>query len=299
LREFLIDLRSVLGAGALRRAGAKALEDDCPGLAAQLAYFVLLFLFPFLMLLVAAAGLAVDDPESVLETLTERMGGILPEDAIGLLADYADRTLRSRTSGVLFFAVLLVLGSGSAGSQAIVKAANRAYEVRETRTFFKIWGISLLMGLGVTLLVGALAFATFGPEIGGYVQRLTGLPGVFLSFWGVLSWVLAFLAVTLALAVLYYLAPNAELPFKWITPGGFAATVLMLAASVALNLYVANIARYDQVYGQLGAVVVLMLWLYVTGLTVLIGVEMNAVLARMAEERKGVELVQTEDEAEV
>jgi membrane protein len=76
------------------------------------------------------------------------------------------------------------------------------------------------------------------------------------------------------------------------------ATMLMLAASVALNLYVSNIGRYDQVYGQLGAVVVLMLWLYVTGLTVLIGVEMNAVLARMAEERKGVELVQTEDEAE-
>jgi membrane protein len=154
------------------------------------------------------------------------------------------------------------------------------------------------MGLGVTLLVGALAFATFGPEIGGYVRRMTGLPGVFLPFWGALSWVLAFLAVTLALAILYYLAPNADLPFKWITPGGFTATVLMLAASVALNLYVSNIGRYDQVYGQLGAVVVLMLWLYVTGLTVLIGVEMNAVLARMAEERKGVELVQAEDEAE-
>jgi membrane protein len=298
LREFLADLRSVLGLGALRRAGRKAWDDDCPGLAAQLAYFVLLFLFPFLMLLVALAGLAVDDPESLLETLTERMAGFVPEDAVGLLVDYADRTLRSRTSGVLFFAVLLVLGSGSAASQAIVKAANRAYEVRETRPFFKIWGISVLMGLGVTLLVGALAFATFGPEIGGYVQRLTGLPGVFLIFWGALSWVLAFLTVTIALAVLYYLAPNAGLPFKWITPGGFMATMLMLAASVALNLYVSNIGRYDQVYGQLGAVVVLMLWLYVTGLTVLIGVEMNAVLARMAEERKGVELVQTEDEAE-
>jgi membrane protein len=298
LREFLADLRSVLGAGALRRVGREALEDDCPGLAAQLAYFVLLFLFPFLMLLVAAAGLAVDEPEAVLETLAERMGGFLPEDAIGLLVDYADRTLSSRTSGVLFFAVLLVLGSGSAAAQAIVKAANRAYEVRETRSFFRIWGISILMGLGVTLLVGALAFATFGPEIGGYVRRVAGLPGVFLVFWGALSWALAFLAVTLALAVLYYLAPNAELPFKWITPGGLAATVLMLAASVALNLYVSNIARYDQVYGQLGAVVVLMLWLYVTGLTVLIGVEMNAVLARIAEEKKGVELVQTENEAE-
>jgi membrane protein len=128
---------------------------------------------------------------------------------------------------------------------------------------------------------------------------MTGLPGVFLTFWDALSWAVAFLTVTVALAVLYYLAPNADVPFKWITPGGFAATALMLAASVALNLYVSNIGRYDQVYGQLGAVVVLMLWLYVTGLTVLIGVEMNAVLARMAEEKKGVELVQIEDEAEI
>jgi membrane protein len=299
LREFLADLRSVLSLGTLRRVGRKALEDDCPGLAAQLAYFVLLFLFPFLMLLVAAAGLAVDEPEAVLETLAGRLGAFLPGDAVGLLVDYADRTLSSRTSGVLFFAVLLVLGSGSAGSQAIIKAANRAYDVRETRPFFKIWGISILMGLGVTVLVAALAFATFGPEIGGYVQELTGLPGIFLTFWDALSWTLAFLAVTLALAVLYYLAPNAGLPFRWLTPGGFAATALMLAASVGLNLYASNIARYDQVYGQLGAVVVLMLWLYLTGLTVLIGVEMNAVLARTAEEKKGVELVRTEDEAEI
>jgi membrane protein len=129
------------------------------------------------------------------------------------------------------------------------------------------------------------------------VRWLRGLPSVFLAVWGAVHWVLAFLVVTLALAVLYYLAPNADLPFRWITPGGFAATVLMLAASVALNLYVSNVGRYDQVYGQLGAVVVLMLWLYVTRLTVLIGIEMNAVLARMAEERKGVELVRAEGEA--
>jgi membrane protein len=295
LREFLADLRSVLGLGAIRQAWGKAWEDDCPGLAAQLAYFVLLFLFPFLMLLVAAAGLAVSDPASILETLTERVGGILPEDAIALLGDYIDRTLRGRTSGVLLFAILLALGSGSAAAQAIVKAANRAYAVRESRSFFKIWGVSLLMGLGVTLLVGALAFATFGPEIGGYVRRLVGLPGVFLAFWGAFSWALAFLVVTLALAVLYYLAPNADLPFRWITPGGFVATVLMLASSVALNLYVSHVGRYDQVYGQLGAVVVLMLWLYVTGLTVLIGAEMNAVLARIAEEKKGIELVREEE----
>lgn len=297
MREFLADLRSVLGLGALRRVGYKAWDDDCPGLAGQLAYFLLLTLFPFLMLLVALAGLVVEDPELLLETLTERMGAFLPEDAVGLLVDYIDRTLRSKSPGVLLFAVLLVLGSGSAASQTIVKAADRAYEVQEARPFWKIWVISVLMILGFILLVGALALAAFSPEVGGHVQRFTGLPDISLILWGILRWVVSFLAVTFALDILYYFAPNADLPFKWITPGGFTATMLMLVSSAALSLYVTNVGRYDQVYGQIGAVVVLMLWLYVVELTMLIGIEMNAVLARMAEERKGVELVQAKDEA--
>ena len=294
MREFLLDLKSVLGFGALKRVVRKAWADDCPGLAAQLAYFVLLSLFPFLMSLVALTSLAVSNPGTIIETLAQMMRGFLPEDAIGLLTDYVDRTLRERSRVALLFAVLLTLGSGSAASQALIRAANRAYEVRETRPFWKIWTMSVLMILGFMLLVVALALAAFSPEIGGYVLRLRGLPVIFASLWGVLRWALAFLAVTLALAVLYYLAPNAELPFRWITPGGFVATVLMLVFSLGLRFYVAYIARYDEVYGQLGAVVVLMLWLYVTGLTVLVGTEMNAVLARMAEERKGIELVESE-----
>ena len=291
MREFFADLRSVLGLGALRRVGRKALEDDCLGLAAQLAYFALLSLFPFLMLLAALAGLVVDDPGRVLGTLAGRMGAFLPGDAVGLLTDYAERTLRGRPTGALIFATLLLLGSGSAASQAVVKAADRSYGVRETRPFWRLWGISLVMILGLALLVGALAVAAFGPEAGRYAQKLAGLPESSPIPWAAIRWAVAFLAVTLALAVLYYLAPNANLPFAWITPGGFAATVLMLVSSAGLSLYVSNVGRYDQVYGQLGAVVVLMLWLYVTGLVVLLGAEANAVLARMAEERKGEELV--------
>jgi membrane protein len=108
-------------------------------------------------------------------------------------------------------------------------------------------------------------------------------------------WALAFVVVTTALSVLYYLAPNARLPFRWITPGGFAATVLMFAASTALSLYASRLGSYDQVYGQLGAVIVFMLWLYAMGLMVLVGVEINAVLARRAEDKKGVELVRAEN----
>ncbi len=288
---FFSDLKSVLGLGALKRVGRKVLDDDCLGLAGQLAYFFLLSLFPFLMFLVALAGFAMDDPESILRTLAESLRGFLPSDAVGLLVNYIDRTLRGATSGVLFFGVLAVFWSGWAGADAIIKATNRAYDLQETRPLWKLGGLSVLMILGFTLLVAALALVVFGPQVGRYVLRLTGAVEVFVIFWGALRWALAFVAVTFALSVLYYVAPNADLSFKWITPGGLVATVLMGISSVGLNVYVADFGRYGQIYGSLGAVIVLMLWLYVTGLALLVGAEMNAVLTRLAEERKGVELV--------
>lgn len=291
LREFFSDLRSVLGPGVLRRVYRKVLDDDCPGLAGQLAYFTLFSMFPFLLFLVALAGLVIDDPATLLKTLTERMQGFLPGDAVGLLEGYIDLTLRNADPSVLVFAVLATFWSGWAAADAIVKAVNRAYELQETRPWWKLWGISVLMVLGFVLVVVSLALVVFGPEVGGYFQSLIGLPETLLALWDVLRWAGAFLAVSLAHALLYYVAPNAEVPFKWITPGGFAATVLILVASVGLNLWVANLGRYDQVYGQVGAIMVLMLWLYVTGLMVLVGAEVNAVLARAAEERKDTKIV--------
>ena len=298
LREFFSDLRSVLGPGVLRRVGRKVLDDDCPGLAGQLAYFTLFSLFPFLLSLVALAGLVIDDPATLLKTLTERMQGFLPGDAVGLLEGYIDLTLRNADPGVLVFAVLATFWSGWAAADAIVKAVNRAYELQETRPWWKLWGISVLMVLGFVLVVVSLALVVFGPEVGGYFQSLIGLPEAFLALWDVLRWAGAFLAVSLAHALLYYVAPNAEVPFKWITPGGFAATVLILVSSVGLNLWVANLGRYDQVYGQVGAIMVLMLWLYVTGLMVLVGAEVNAVLARAAEEQKDTKLVRPQGSEE-
>ena len=291
LREFFSDLRSVLGPGVLRRVYRKVLDDDCPGLAGQLAYFTLFSMFPFLLFLVALAGLVIDDPATLLKTLTERMQGFLPGDAVGLLEGYIDLTLRNADPSVLVFAVLATFWSGWAAADAIVKAVNRAYELQETRPWWKLWGISVLMVLGFVLVVVSLALVVFGPEVGGYFRSLIGLPETLLALWDVLRWAGAFLAVSLAHALLYYVAPNAEVPFKWITPGGFAATVLILVASVGLNVWVANLGRYDQVYGQVGAIMVLMLWLYVTGLMVLVGAEVNAVLARAAEERKDTKIV--------
>ncbi len=295
--EFFSDLRSVLGLGALKRVGRKILEDDCPGLAGQLAYFTLFSLFPFLLSLVALAGLVVDDPVSLLKVLTERLQGFLPKDAVRLLDDYINLTLRGATPSVLIFAILATFWSGWAAADAILKAVNRAYELRETRPWWKLWSISVLMVLGFALVILSLALVVFGPEVGGYVRSLTGLPEAFLILWNIARWLLAFIAVTLAHALLYYIAPNAKIPFKWITPGGFAATVLILVSGVGLDLWVTSFGRYNQIYGQVGAIMVLMLWLYVTGLMVLIGAEMNAVLARIAEERKDTKLIEPQGSA--
>ena len=281
-----------MGPGVLKQVGRKVLDHDCLGLAGQLAYFTLFSLFPFLLALVALAGLLIDDPASLLKTVTERMQGLLPGEAVGLLEGYIDLTLRNADASVLVFGILATFWSSWAAADAIVKAVNRAYELQETRPWWRLWGISVLMVLGFMLVVVSLALVVFGPEVGDYFQSLIGLPDTFLALWDVLRWAGAFLAVSLAHALLYYVSPNAEVPFKWITPGGFAATVLILVSSVGLNLWVTNLGRYDQVYGQVGAIMVLMLWLYVTGLMVLIGAEINAVLARAAEERNEIKIVQ-------
>lgn len=294
LSKFFSDVKSALGLEALKRVSRKVIDDDCLGLAGQLAYFTLFSLFPFLLSVVALAGIVIKDPASLLGALAERMQGFLPEDAVGLLEDYIDLTLRNASSSVLTFGILATFWSGWAAASAIVKAVNRAYDLQETRPWWKLWGISVLMVLGFMLVIVGLAFVVFGPEVGGYIQSLTGLPEPFLTLWNIIRWLVAFVAVSLAHAVLYYLAPNARMPFKWATPGGLTATVLILISSVGLNLWAANLGRYNEIYGQVSAIMVLMLWLYVTGLMVLVGAEMNAVLARIAEERKGIEIIQPE-----
>jgi membrane protein len=293
VKTFFSDLRDIVGPRVLAQVLLKIRENDLLGLAGQLTYFFLLSFFPFLIFLVALAGLVLNDPESAIRVLIGKSAGFLPREAVELLVGYLDRTLRGAGTGVLLIGIITTLWMGSAASIAIIKAANRAYELVETRPFWKLRGTSILLALGFTLLMAALSLVVF--EVETYISRLGGPSGSLLAVWGIARWALAFVVVTTALSVLYYLAPNARLPFRWITPGGFAATVLMFAASTALSLYASRLGSYDQVYGQLGAVIVFMLWLYAMGLMVLVGVEINAVLARRAEDKKGVELVRAEN----
>ena len=289
--EFFSDLKSALGRRMLWEVVLGVRRNDLLGLAGQLAYFFLLFFFPFLIFLVSLTGLVIGNPEAGLKSLFETLAGLVPSDARTLVADYVDRTLRSASGGALVLGILGALWLGQAAAISVTKAANRSYRLEESRPFWRLRGACLIMTLGFTLLVAALTIAVF--NVGAYVSAMAGLPAGATGLGKLLGWAMVFVAVTLALDLLYYLAPDATLPFKWITPGGFIATVLFFASDGALSYYVANLGSYGLVYGRLATVIVFMLWLYVTGLMVLLGLEVNAVLARAAEERKGIELVRT------
>jgi membrane protein len=294
--EFFSDLKSLLGLRMLWEVVVGVRRNDLLGLAGQVAYFFLLFFFPFLIALVSLMGLVIGNPEAGLKSLFEVLTGLLPANAHALVVDYVDRTLRTASTGVLVLGILGALWLGQAVSISITKAANRSYRLQESRPFWRLRGACLIITLGFTLLVAVLTavltFAVF--NVGAHVSSIAGLPESAPSLGKLLSWAMVFVAITVALDLLYYLAPDAKLPFKWITPGGFIATVLLFVSDGALSYYISKLGNYGQIYGHLGAVIVFMLWLYVTGLMVLLGLEINAVLARTAEERKGIELVQTE-----
>jgi len=289
MSDFYSELKSALGPRTLREVAVGVRRNDLLGLAGQLAYFFLLFFFPFLVFLVSLTGLVIGDAGAGLRSLFGALEGFLPADARTLVVGYIDRTLRTASTGTLALGILGALWLGQAASISVTKAANLSYGLREGRPFWRLRGACLIITLGFTLLVTALTLAVF--NLGVLVPRLTGMPGAAGGAWDLLRWAMVFVTITLALDLLYYLAPDAGLPFKWVTPGGFVATVLMFVSSAALSYYVANLGSYGQVYGQLAAVVAFMLWLYTTGLMVLLGLEVNAVLARTAEKRRNVEIV--------
>ena len=290
MAQFFTDLKRILGPTALRRTVRQLLENDALALAGQLAYLFILFLFPFLIFLVTMAGIAVTDPETTLKDLTRRMEGFWPHETIELIKGYLVRTARSVSLATFISSLLFTLGVGSAAAEAISNAANHFYGVRETRPFWKVRGVAILLIFAFTLMIVALAFMVLSSHTGGYLQRALGLPDVFLDLWTLFGWLMTFLAVTLALDVLYYLAPNADIPFRWVTPGGLTAAILLLVANQIMRFFVADVFHYDQLYGQLGAGIVLLTWLYVIGLVVLIGIQMNAVLAQLAEEHEAIEI---------
>jgi membrane protein len=299
LKNFLLDMKSLLSVRALKAAVAEFQRDDALGLAAQLAFYLILALFPFLLVLVSLMG-TFSSPglaEQVLGYFRE----VTPEQVYGIIESYLSDIIAGNRPAPGLFSVGLVIAlwSASGAFAALINALNKAYDVEETRPFWKVRGIALLMtlGLSVMVMIGVLLLVA-GTPIGRGIADLFGLGEVFTLVWNVVQWPVALSLMVFTVALLYYFAPDAEQPFRWITPGGLIGVLLWVLASVIFRFYVSNIGSYDATYGSIGAVIVLLLYLYISSLTILFGAELNATLVRLKEEISGEQVLDAEPAGE-
>ena len=259
----------------LKRTAKDAGEDDVLGLAAQLAYYFFLALFPAVLFLLAVASYFPlgDLIDGVITTLRP----VAPAEILTFLEDQLKRVSESNNGGILTLGVLGALWSSSAALVAIISCLNRAYDIEEGRPWWKVrlTAIGLTLGFAVLVLT-SFALILAGPRVAEYLATTTGLGGVFEWTWKILQWPLAFLLVSTAIGLVYYFAPDADQDWVWITPGAILATLLWLIVSLGFKFYVANFGDYNATYGAVGGVIVLLLWFYLSALAILFGAELNA-----------------------
>jgi membrane protein len=259
----------------LLRTKQQVKEDNVPLLAAGVAFYAFLALFPALIAAVTVYGL-VADPAQVEEQIAT-VSETLPQEAASLLSEQM-REIASSSSSALGWGLLASLAgalfSASGGVQNLVKAVNIAYDEEETRGFLKLRGLALLLTLGaVVFVVGAVGLVAVLPV----VLESTGLGAAATFGVQVVRWVGLVAFVRVALAIVYRYAPDRDNPkFRWVGLGSTVATVLWVLGSVAFSLYVSNFGSYGKTYGALAGVVVLLLWLWLTSLIILVGAEINS-----------------------
>jgi membrane protein len=248
--------------------------DDALGMAAQLAYYFLLALVPAIICVVAFASFL--PPDSIQNTVAA-LARFVPGDVVNLLRDQLTSLAQRQNEGVFTIGLLMALWSSSAGMVAIVDVLNRAYDIADTRPWWKVRLSAILLTIGVAVfIVVALGLVLVGPTIADSLAVRLGFGAAFATTWKILQWPVIFSLVALGLGLIYYFAPDAEQQWEWITPGAVVGTVLWLLASLGFKIYATQFGGFNETYGSLGAIIVLMLWFYLSALAIIGGAEMNA-----------------------
>jgi membrane protein len=274
----------------LKRTVSEFREDNLMDWAAALTYYSLLSLFPALIALVSIIGLFAD-PRAATETITDIVSEIGPETAADTFAGPIESITANReAAGVLLVAGLLAaLWSASAYVGAFMRASNIIYETPEGRPFWKLRPMQMLVTLIMVVLAAAVlvALVATGP-IASAVGNAIGMGDVAITVWGIAKWPALVAVVLVMIGLIYYASPNVKLRgFRWVTPGTLVALSAWALASAAFAAYVANFGAYDETYGTMGGVVVLLVWLWITNLALLFGHQLNAERERRRELAEG------------
>jgi membrane protein len=259
-------------------------NDEILGRAAQLAYYVVLALFPALLFLTALIGLL--PLERIIPELFRHLADVMPADALSILQKYLQQVVAGSGTGILSLGVLGALWASSSGMTSVMDTLNAVYNCKETRPFWKFRLIAITMTVGLAgFIIVSTILVLYGEDIGRWVSDFVGLGWLFVLTWKVLQWPVAYVLMLFAVSVVYYVAPCVKQDWRWVLPGAFFAVTAWLFVSLGFKFYVENFGNYNAAYGSIGGMIVLLLWVYLSGIVLLIGGEINAEIAKEATKR--------------
>lgn len=280
------EIREVIRLGGLsmselvRRVAKSIYADNVIGQAAQLAYYFLFALFPFLLFLTTLLGFLPLAMDEIMALLAD----VMPPELTSLVQENVRTLIDQQRGELMFFGILTALWTTSSAVTAIMNNLNHAYGVEEGRPIWKVWGIALLLVLGLSgLLMASIALLIFGPQIGGLLAHHIGLGTAFEVIWNFVRWPIILAFLIFAMANIYYFAPDVEQNWRWITPGSVFAILAWMLASLGFSYYVSQFGSYNKIYGSIGTFIVLMTWMYLMGFVILVGGTINAKIEHAAQ----------------
>ncbi|MCY6355129.1 YihY/virulence factor BrkB family protein [Clostridium sp. ZS2-4] len=250
----------------------KLKEDDILALGSQLAYSLLLSFFPFLIFLLTIIGFSSVTSSDVLFSLKS----ILPKPAYELISTTIIEIFDSQKSDLLSFSLLVTIWISSNGFYAVIKGLNKAYDDDEKRPFWKVRVTSIICTfILVLMIIFSLVLLVLGNAIGMTLSTRLNLPGNFDILWKVLRYVITLVSMVFTFALIYMFTPTRNLVLKNVLPGAVFATIGWVVVSIGFAFYVDNFNNYSRIYGSIGAVIILMIWLFLSSIILLTGGEIN------------------------
>ena len=269
--------------GFAKELGSEFKKDKATTLAAAQAYYYLLAIVPLLILLLAILPYLQIDPQRAVDFI----GTILPGEVANTFEDTIISVVTTPSGGLLTFGILGTLWSASNALTAFINATNQAYGIEESRSFIKLKATAIVLTLGMLIaVIVALVLPIFGGTIIDMIKSFFSLPEQTEIIFQVLRWAISIAVMSIVLALMYKFAPDKHFPFKEVLVGAVIATILWQVVSFGFSIYVANFGSYSATYGSLGGLIVLMLWFFLTGLILVVGAEINAILHRRKNAKK-------------
>ncbi|NGT02614.1 YihY/virulence factor BrkB family protein [Clostridium perfringens] len=251
-------------------------DDDIFALGAQLAYYMVLSFIPFLMFLMTLVGFSHLNSDAVLNLLSN----VMPTEAFNLIQSTVIEIVDREQTGLLWISIALAIWVSSSGFKAVIKGLNKAYGVKETRSYIKLKLISMIYTILLALIVIATLFLfVFGDVIGDFFMKVLEHPEFIYYIWNILRYVVVILIMILFFMFLYSATPCVRLGWLEVIPGAVITTLGWISISYIFAYYVNNFSNYSRLYGSLGAVFMFMTWMFITSMILILGGEINAVLA--------------------